>query len=124
MGSIFRSWPALCRPSTPSSARNNYGLRRFLDARVGVHHDEPAHGTLYVGVTDDLARRAWEHRAGLVEGFTKQYGLTRLVFTEYYDDMHAARQRERNMKHWRRAWKVRLILDQNPDWADLYDRLS
>jgi putative endonuclease len=81
-------------------------------------------GTLYVGVTDDLARRTWEHRAGLVEGFTKQCGLTRLVFSEYYDDMRAARQRERNMKHWRRAWKVRLILDQNPDWADLYDRLS
>ncbi len=81
-------------------------------------------GTLYVGVTDDLARRAWEHRAGLVEGFTKQYGLRRLVFTERYDDMRAARQRERNMKHWRRAWKVRLILAQNPDWADLYDRLS
>jgi putative endonuclease len=80
-------------------------------------------GTLYVGVTDDVARRAWEHRAGLVEGFTKQYGLTWLVFTEYYADMRAARQRERNMKHWRRAWKVRLILDQNPDWDDLYDRL-
>jgi len=81
-------------------------------------------GTLYVGVTDDLARRAWEHRAGLVEGFTKQYGLTRLVLAEHHDDMRAARQRERNMKHWRRSWKVRLILDQNPDWADLYDRLS
>ena len=81
-------------------------------------------GTLYVGVTDDLARRAWEHRAGLVEGFTKQYGLRRLVFAEHYDDMRAARQRERNMKHWRRSWKVRLILDQNPDWGDLYDRLS
>src|SRR5262245_57130188 len=62
-------------------------------------------GTLYVGVTDDLPRRAWEHRAGLVEGFTKQYGLTRLVFTEYFDNMLLARQRERNMKHWRRSWK-------------------
>jgi putative endonuclease len=81
-------------------------------------------GTLYVGVTDDLARRAWEHHEGLVEGFTKQYRLTRLVFAEYYDDMRTARQRERNMKHWRRAWKVQLILDQNPDWSDLYDRLS
>jgi putative endonuclease len=81
-------------------------------------------GTLYVGVTDNLARRAWEHRAGLVEGFTKRYGLTRLVLAEQYDDMRAARQREQNMKHWRRSWKVRLILDQNPAWADLYDRLS
>ena len=81
-------------------------------------------GTLYVGVTDDLARRTWEHRAGLVEGFTKQYGLTRLVLAEYYDDMRAARQRVRNMKHRRRAWKVQLILNQNPDWSDLYERLS
>ena len=78
-------------------------------------------GTLYVRVTGDLARRTWEHRAGLVEGFTKQYGLTRLVFAEHYNDMRAARQRERNMKHWLRAWKVRLILDQTPSWADLYE---
>ena len=75
-------------------------------------------GTLCVGATDDLARCAWEHRAGIADG------LTKLVFVEHYDDMRAARQRERNMKHWRRAWKVRLILDQNPDWADLYERLS
>ena len=80
-------------------------------------------GTLYVGVTDDLARRAWEHRAGLVEGFTKQYGLRRLVYAERYDDMRLARQRERNLKHWRRSWKDGLILAQNPNWDDLHDRL-
>jgi putative endonuclease len=80
-------------------------------------------GTLYVGVTDNLARRAREHRQGVVEGFTKQYGLTRLVFVERYNNMRTARQRARNMNHWRRAWKVRLILDQNPEWADLYNRL-
>jgi len=57
-------------------------------------------GALYVGVTDDLARRAWEHRAGLIDGFTKQYGLKRLVFAERYDDMRLARQREQNIKHW------------------------
>jgi putative endonuclease len=81
-------------------------------------------GTLYVGVTDDIARRAYEHRAGLVEGFTKQYGLSRLVVAERYNDIRTARQRERNMKHWPRAWKVRLIHAQNPDWDDLYDQLS
>ena len=80
--------------------------------------------TLYLGVTDDLPRRAWEHRVGLVDGFTKQYGLRRLVLAEYYDDMRTARQRERNMKQWRRSWKVRLILDQNPNWDDLYDPLA
>ena len=56
-------------------------------------------GTLYVGVADNVARRAWEHRAGLVEGFTKQYGLRRIVLAEYYNEMRAARQREQNMKH-------------------------
>ncbi len=81
-------------------------------------------GTLYVGVTDDLARRAWEHRAGLVVGFTSRYGLKQLVYAERYEDMLTARQREQNMKHWPRAWKVRLIHGQNPDWQDLYDRLA
>jgi putative endonuclease len=81
-------------------------------------------GTLYVGVTDDIARRVYEHRARLVEGFTKQYGLSRLVLPERYNGIRTARQRERNMKHWPRAWKVRLIHAQNPDWDDLYDQLS
>ena len=77
-------------------------------------------GTLYVGVTDNLARRAWEHREGVADGFTKRYGLKRLVYAERYPDIRSARQREQNLKHYRRAWKVRLILVHNPDWADLY----
>jgi putative endonuclease len=81
-------------------------------------------GTLCTGVTDDIARRAWEHRAGLVAGFTSNYGLKILVYIEKHDDMRTARQREQNIKHWPRAWKVRLIHAQNPDWEDLYDRLS
>ncbi len=80
-------------------------------------------GTLYVGVTSDLARRAWEHRDGMTDGFTKRYGLKRLVFAERHDDIRAAIQREKNIKHWPRAWKVRLIRAENPDWDDLYDRL-
>jgi len=59
-----------------------------------------------------------------VEGFTKQYGLTRLVFAERFEDILAAKQRERNIKHWRRAWKVTLILRSNPNWDDLYDQLA
>ncbi len=81
-------------------------------------------GTLYVGVTSDLVRRVAEHRAGVADGFTKRYGLRRLVFFERHDDIRAAIQREKNMKHWRRAWKVRLILGANPSWDDLYDRLG
>ena len=80
-------------------------------------------GTLCVGVTSDLARRAWEHREGVAEGFTKRYGLKRLVYAERHEDIRIAIQRERNIKHWPRAWKVRLILVDNPDWNDLYDQL-
>jgi len=90
---------------------------------VYVMTDHP-HGTLYIGVTSDLCRRAWEHRGGTVEGFTKRYGLTRLVHAEFHDDIRTALARERTLKHWRRAWKVRLIEAGNPDWAALYDRLA
>jgi putative endonuclease len=80
-------------------------------------------GTLYVGVTSDIARRAWEHREGVVEGFTKQYGLKRLVYVERHEDIVSAIQREKNLKHWSRAWKVKLILAANPTWDDLYGQL-
>jgi putative endonuclease len=81
-------------------------------------------GTLYLGVTSDLARRAWEHRESLIDGFTKQHGLTRLVWYERHDDIRLAIQRETTMKHWPRAWKVRLIHGMNPDWDDLYETLN
>ena len=81
-------------------------------------------GTLYCGVTSDLARRAWQHREGLVEGFTKAYGLKRLVWYEHFPDIRDAIQREKTMKHWPRAWKVRLIHRMNPDWDDLYETLN
>jgi putative endonuclease len=80
-------------------------------------------GTLYVGVTSDLARRSWEHRIGAADGFTKKYGLKSLVHAERHDDIRQAIQREKNIKHWPRAWKVRLILASNPQWDDLYDQL-
>jgi putative endonuclease len=81
-------------------------------------------GTLYTGVTTNLARRAWEHREGLIEGFTRRYGLKRLVYVETHADIRTAIQREHNIKHWPRKWKVRLILATNPDWNDLYDQLA
>jgi putative endonuclease len=82
------------------------------------------HGTLYIGVTADLAARAWQHREGLVDGFTKRYGLKRLVFIERHDDIRDAIQREKTMKHWPRAWKVRAIETWNPGWDDLFPRLG
>ena len=92
------------------------------EAWVYIMTNRP-NGTLYTGVTSDLAKRVREHRKGLAEGFTKRYGLKRLVFVERHADIRTAIQRERNMKHWRRTWKVRLILAANPRWDDLYDRL-
>jgi len=80
-------------------------------------------GTLYLGVTSDLPRRAFEHREGLVEGFTKRYGLKLLVFAERHEEIGAAIQREKTMKHSPRAWKIRLILAHNPNWEDLYEQI-
>jgi putative endonuclease len=81
-------------------------------------------GILYVGVTNDLVRRMYEHRNGLVAGFTKKYSVKRLVYFEYYGDIRIAIQREHSMKHWSRKWKVRLELASNPDWNDLYDSIT
>ena len=81
-------------------------------------------GIVYTGVTSDLARRAWEHREGLVKGFTQRYGLKRLVYTEFFEDIRDAIQREKNMKHYSRAWKAGLILETNRDWRDLYEDLN
>ena len=73
-------------------------------------------------MTNNLARRVWEHREGVADGFTKKYGLKRLVWAERHDDIRAAIQREHNLKHWPRAWKIQLIVAGNPAWTDLYDR--
>ena len=78
---------------------------------------------LYVGVTNDLVRRIYEHRNGIVEGFTKKYSVKRLVYFERYEVIQAAIQREHNIKHWPRKWKVRLILANNPKWEDRYDSI-
>ena len=80
-------------------------------------------GTLYIGVTSDLPRRAYEHRESLIDGSTKRYRLKMLVYYEHHEDIYNAIQREKIIKHWPRAWKVRLIHSMNPDWADLYGSL-
>lgn len=81
-------------------------------------------GTLYVGVTADIAHRAWQHREGLVEGFTKRHRLKRLVYAERHEDIHDAIRREKRLKHWPRQWKINLIRAHNPDWRDLYETLA
>ena len=77
-------------------------------------------GVIYVGMTSDLAGRAWEHRERVREGFTKRYWVDRLVYFETHDDAKTAEQRERSMKRWRRDWKIQLIEKNNPGWRDLF----
>ena len=76
-------------------------------------------GTLYIGVTNDLERRMFEHKNKLVDGFTKKYGLDRLIYFETYQYINDAIKREKNMKKWKRQWKINLIEEENPTWKDL-----
>ena len=81
-------------------------------------------GTLYIGVTNDIVRRAFEHREGLVPGFTKKYRIKTLVYFETFEDIGFAIEREKRLKKWNRAWKLELIEKLNPDWHDLYETLN
>lgn len=81
-------------------------------------------GTLYVGVTNDLARRVSEHKSDAVEGFTQRYAVHTLVYAEFHDTMPLAIEREKHIKKWRRDWKVALIEHENPAWRDLYQELN
>ena len=81
-------------------------------------------GTLYIGVTSDIARRVWEHRSDAVEGFTKKYAVHTLVYYELHATMPDAILREKQVKRWNRAWKIRLIQQLNPQWRDLYEDIT
>ena len=81
-------------------------------------------GTLYIGVTSNLVQRVWQHKDDLVEGFSKRYGIHRLVWYEVHESMESAIGREKAIKKWRRAWKVELIEKGNPYWRDLYDEVG
>jgi putative endonuclease len=81
-------------------------------------------GTLYIGVTADLARRMWEHREGVGSEFVREYAVYRLVYVEQHSRIDDAIVREKRLKRWKRDWKIRLIEEQNPDWADLYEQLN
>ena len=80
-------------------------------------------GTIYIGSTSDLPKRVFEHREGLIEGFTKENGCKLLAWFEAYDDLQEARRRELQMKEWKRPWKIRLIEERNLEWDDLYSAL-
>ncbi len=76
-----------------------------------------------MGVTSDLVKRIWEHKNNMVEGFTKRYGIHQLVWYELHENMESAIQREKQLKEWKRKWKLELIESANPDWEDLYHRI-
>jgi putative endonuclease len=112
---------------SPESAQRLSGAHGSEGADLGyfvyILCNKPR-GTLYVGASNDLARRVWEHRNKIVPGFTAKYGVDRLVWFEPYDWIDEALLRENRIKHWRRDWKIRLIEASNPDWYDLYPGLS
>jgi len=81
-------------------------------------------GTLYTGVTNDLARRVWEHKINAAKGFTQTYGIKKLVWYEVTDVIEAAIQREKQIKKWRRQWKIELIERENPNWDDLIEKIT
>jgi putative endonuclease len=81
-------------------------------------------GTLYIGVTSNLAKRVWEHKNDVVEGFTKEYGVHTLVWFELHETMESAIQGEKTLKEWKRKWKLDLIESNNPDWRDLYNDIA
>jgi putative endonuclease len=97
------------------------GDRRYyyvyiLASRIG--------GTLYIGITSNLVRRVYEHRCKVIDGFTKQYDVSRLVYYEQFEDVEAAIRREKRLKKWNRAWKIELIEKTNPDWIDLWPSIA
>jgi putative endonuclease len=81
-------------------------------------------GTLYIGVTNDLVRRVFEHKQGIVPGFTRKYGVTQLAYFEQFNDPATAIQREKTMKFWPRQWKINKIEENNEEWRDLYEEIS
>ena len=80
-------------------------------------------GALYIGVTNNLLRRVYEHKKNMIDGFTKKYGLHILVYYEHMNDIHTAIEREKRLKKWNREWKIKLIEEENPEWKDLYYKL-
>jgi putative endonuclease len=107
-----------------------------IPVQTGIHHD-PAmnqyyvyilasqrNGTLYIGMTNNLIRRVWEHKTDAVDGFTQKHGVHRLVWYEIAETPEAAITREKQLKKWNRAWKLRLIEEMNPKWEDLYEEIT
>ena len=120
--SLFCVIPALAFCRHPALDAESRGLEVAKQPAVYILASE-RNGTLYVGVTSDLIKRIWEHKNDLGDGFTKNYGVHRLVWYELYETMERAIMREKKLKKWRRAWKLELIEKMNPEWTDLYSEI-
>ena len=106
----------------PTVIPANAGIHRQMDKTFYVYMLASArYGTLYIGVTSNLIGRVWQHREGVIEGFTKKHGVKQLVWFEVHADALSAIAREKQLKKWNRAWKIDLIQKENPYWRDLYD---
>ena len=125
-------WPRFVHLLRPLLA-TNWSAPAKAGVQIGADVKKPGYvymmaskrnGTIYIGCTSDLLKRVFEHREGLFGGFTKKYGCRTLVWFEAYDELEDARQRERQMKEWQRAWKIKRIEAMNPEWNDLYPALA
>ena len=100
-------------------------MRKFYMSQYYVYILSSAkYGTLYIGITSDLVKRVYEHKKNLADGFTKKYRVHQLMYYEVHEDVHEAILREKQIKKWRRDWKINLIERDNPHWIDLYDELN
>ena len=120
----IRHDPSSVIPAVPGSIMSGAGTgiqKCAMNKQPAVYIlSSKRNGTLYVGVTSDLIKRVWEHRNNLVDGFTKRYGVHRLVWYELHKSMESAIKREKRLKEWKRKWKVQVIEKTNPNWEDLY----
>ena len=135
------SAPAKPAMDSGSHSLRSFGLSRSFrpsEARAGIHNHRMQrpnkqyfvyvlanrkHGTLYIGVTNDLIRRSYQHKLKAVQGFTKRYDVHKVMYFEVFDDPLSAITREKQLKKWNREWKIQLIEKENPGWVDLADTL-
>jgi putative endonuclease len=121
-----------CNRQTCRQSCSHQSLRKQGSSFVESHVEATAvhilashrHGTLYVGVTSDLVKRVWQHREHVIEGFTAQHAIIRLIWYETHDAMESAILREKRLKAWKRQWKLELIESNNPYWLDLWPEIS
>jgi putative endonuclease len=112
----IRLYVMICVPGWPAVSPERCYWVYIPASRIG--------GTLYIGVTNNLVRRVYEHRMGLADGFTRKYKVHRLVYFEQYSDIENAIVREKRLKKWNRAWKIHLIEEKTPNWDDLYPAIA